>query len=156
MAKVHLKRMIDAPVAKVWDSWNDYGNVDKFNPNLSRSFLIGDNGETGLGATRQCDLNDGKNYIQEKIIAYVPERKIAVDIYNGTMPLKRAVATIELIPLAANRTEVNFTMEFTPKFGILGKVMIPLMKPQFKKLLNKLIDGNKAYLEDGVVIARAA
>ncbi len=156
MAKVHLKRMIDAPVAKVWDSWNDYGNVDKFNPNLSRSFLIGDNGETGLGATRQCDLNDGKNYIQEKIIAYVPERKIVVDIYNGTMPLKRAVATIELIPLAANRTEVNFTMEFTPKFGILGKVMIPLMKPQFKKLLNKLIDGNKAYLEDGVVIARAA
>ncbi len=156
MAKVHLKRMIDAPVAKVWDSWNDYGNVDKFNPNLSRSFLIGDNGETGLGATRQCDLNDGKNYIQEKIIAYVPERKIAVDIYNGTMPLKRAVATIELIPLAANRTEVNFTMEFTPKFGILGKVMIPLMKPQFKKLLNKLVDGNKAYLEDGVVIARAA
>ena len=156
MAKVTLKRTVNAPVAKVWESWNDYGNIDKFNPNLNRSFLIGDNGTTGLGATRQCDLSDGKNYIQEKIIDYVPERRLAIDIYNGTMPLKRATATVEMRPLSATRTEMTFTMEFTPKFGLLGKPMVPLMKPQFRKLLGNLMDGNAAYVENGAVIARAA
>lgn len=156
MAKVEIKRTINAPVAKVWESWNDYGNIDKFNPNLNRSFLIEGSGETGLGAKRQCDLNDGKNYIQEKVIEYIPERRIAIDVYNGTMPLKRAIATADMKPLGANRTELTFTMEFTPKFGLIGRLMIPLMKPQFRKLLGKLMDGNKAFVEDGVVIARAA
>ena len=156
MPEVTLIRTVNAPVARVWDSWNDFAHIDKFNPNLRRSFLIGGNGDTGLGATRQCDLADGKNYIQERIIEYVPERRMVLDIYDGTMPLKRAKATIEMRPLSADRTQLNFTMDFTPKMGLLGRLMVPLMKPQFRKLLGKLVDGNKAYVENGVVIARAA
>ncbi len=156
MASVTVTRVINAPLEKVWASWDDYANIDKFNPNLNRSFLIDNNGETGLGATRQCDLNDGKNFIQERIIGYTPLKKIKIDIYNGTMPLKRAEADIDLKPLGPNKTELNFTMDFTPKMGLLGRLMVPMMKPQFRKLLGKLVDGNKAYLENGVVIARAA
>lgn len=156
MASVTVTRVINAPLEKVWASWDDYANIDKFNPNLNRSFLIDNNGETGLGATRQCDLNDGKNFIQERIIGYTPLKKIKIDIYNGTMPLKRAEADIDLKPLGPNKTELSFTMDFTPKMGLLGRLMVPMMKPQFRKLLGKLVDGNKAYLENGVVIARAA
>jgi hypothetical protein len=31
-----------------------------------------------------------------------------------------------------------------------------MMKPQFRKLLGKLIDANKAYVERGEVVGRAA
>lgn len=156
MPSVTLTKTVDAPVSEVWKSWDDFGNIDKFNPNLKRSFLIGNNGETGLGATRQCDLEDGKNYIQERIVAYEPERKLTVDIYNGTMPLKSAQAEIAMRPVGTNRTELTFTMRFVPKFGLLGRMMVPMMKPQFRKLLTKLVDGNSAFVESGVVIARAA
>ncbi len=156
MPHVTLTRTINAPVAEVWKTWDDFANIDKFNPNLKRSFLVEENGQTGLGATRQCDLEDGKNYIQERIVEYTPERKMAVDIYNGTMPLKSARAEIEMRATGPNRTELQFTMHFVPKFGLLGRLMVPMMKPRFRKLLGRLVDGNRAYVEDGVVIARAA
>ena len=47
-------------------------------------------------------------------------------------------------------------MEFTPKMGLLGQILVPLMKPQFRKLLTKLVDGNKAYAETDRMVARAA
>ena len=156
MPNLALKRTIQAPVAEVWASWNDYGNIDKFNPNLNRSFLIDNNGQTGLGATRQCDFSDGKNYIQERIVEYVPEKKMAVDIYHGTVPLKKAKATIEMRPIGRGQTELAFHMDFTPGMGLLGRLMAPMMKAQFRKALGKLVDANKAYVEDGIVIARAA
>jgi uncharacterized protein YndB with AHSA1/START domain len=156
MPHVTVTRTIDAPVSEVWATWDDYANIDKFNPNLNRSFLIGENGATGLGATRQCDLEDGKNFIQERIVEYVPEQKVAVDIYNGTLPLKSAKGVVEMKAVGPNRTELKFTMHFVPKMGFLGLLMVPMMKPQFKKLLGKLVDGNRAYIESGVVIARKA
>lgn len=156
MPHVTVSRTIDAPVSEVWASWDDFANIDKFNPNLNRSFLIGNNGDTGLGATRQCDLEDGKNYIQERIVEYVPEQKVVVDIYNGTLPLKSAKAEVQMRALGPTRTELTFTMHFVPKMGLIGRMMVPMMKPQFKKLLGKLLDGNRAYIESGVAIARQA
>ncbi len=153
MAEVKLARDIDAPVAQVWASWDRFGAIDMFNPNLRKSFLINGSQETGLGAERQCDLADGKNFIQERIVEYIPERRMTVDIYNGTMPLKQAVAKIELTPLSPTRTRVEFTMSFTPKMGLLGRIMVPMMKPQFARLLGKLMDGNKAFVERGETAA---
>lgn len=156
MPQVTVTRQVNAPISKVWESWDDYANIDKFNPNLKKSFLIGKNGSSGLGATRQCDFEDGKNFVQERIVEYVPEQKIAVDIYNGSIPLKTAKAEISMKSIGSDRTELTFTMHFVPKMGLLGKMMVPMMKPQFRKALTKLIDGNRAYVESGVEIIRQA
>ena len=66
------------------------------------------------------------------------------------------MATIEMRPLGRGHTELTFHMEFTPGMRLLGLVMAPMIKAQFRKALGKLLDANKAYVEDGVVIARAA
>jgi hypothetical protein len=47
-----------------------------------------------------------------------------------------------------NITEAIFTMTFVPKMGLLGRVLIPLMKTQFRKDISKLFDGNKMYVEE--------
>ncbi|MXU66671.1 SRPBCC family protein [Oceanomicrobium pacificus] len=153
MATITVSRIVNAPVAEVWRSWDDFGTIDLFNPHLSRSFLLDEGAATGLGAKRQCDLKDGKNYIREEITAYVPERVMEIDIYDGTMPLRSAVARIEFEPLGPNRTEVQFTMRFTPKFGAIGRMMVPLMKRQFSKMLGDLLDGNAGYIEGELVDA---
>lgn len=150
MADVIVDRIVNAPPTAVWQSWDDFGGIAAFNPNLASSHLLGSQ-PTGRGATRQCDMKDGKNHIRERIIEYVPNEKMVIDIYEGTMPLKKAVATITLSSLGGDRTRVVMKMEFVPKFGPLGALMVPMMKPQFRKMLQGLLDGNAAYVE-----ARAA
>lgn len=150
MAQVTVDRIVEATPAEVWASWDDFGNIAAFNPNLKGSHLLADK-PTGLGATRQCDLKDGRNHIRERIVDYVPSRKMVVDIYEGTMPLRTAVATITLDPVGPDRTRVTMRMEFAPKYGPFGALMVPMMKPQFRKMLRALLDGNAAHVE-----ARAA
>ncbi|SDZ56564.1 Polyketide cyclase / dehydrase and lipid transport [Jannaschia faecimaris] len=154
MPQVVVKEIVNASVSQVWASWDDFGNIEQFNPNLKRSFLIAQSASTGLGATRQCDLSDGKNYIRERIIEYIPGKKMVVDIYDGTIPLKSARAEIELREAGRGKSEVIFTMNFVPKMGLLGLIMVPLMKPEFRKQIGKLLDGNRAFVErNGVPFA---
>lgn len=147
MAKVIVKSVVNAPVADVWSSWDDFGNIERFNPNIKKSFLIENSKDTGLGATRQCDFTDGKNYIQERIIEYIPQKKMVVDIYDGTVPLKSATAKIELNLAGEDMTEVVFTMNFVPKMGLIGRILIPIMKLQFRKDIGKLVGSNKTHVE---------
>ena len=156
MHEIVVKREVNVPLATLWESWDDFANIDKFNPNLNRSFTINDTKATGLGAERQCDFSDGKNHIQERVTVYEPEKRLLVDIYDGSVPLKRAEGDFTFRALSPTRSEVTMTFRFTPKFGLLGRLMAPLIRSQFHPALAKLLDGNKAYLENGVVIARAA
>ena len=146
MAKVTANRIVNASSDAVWSSWDNFGNIAAFNPNLKGSHLLSDQA-TGKGATRQCDLKDGRNHIRERIVDYVPQTRMVIDIYDGTMPLKAAVATITVAPLSGARTKVEMTMEFKPKFGLLGALMVPMMKPQFSKMLQALLDGNAKFVE---------
>lgn len=147
MANVTVTRLVAAPVDAVWAAWDDFGNIAAFNPNLAASRSLPGSAATGEGATRQCDLKDGKNHIRERIVEYVPHDRMVVDIYEGTMPLKRAVATIALRPEGAGRTRIVMAMDFSSKFGPLGAIMVPMMKPQFRRMLQALLDGNAAYVE---------
>lgn len=149
MANVTVNRTISAPIETVWASWDDFGGIYKFNPNLNHSRLLEGSKSTGQGAKRQCDINDGKNWIREEVVGYVPGRSMKINIYDGTMPLKQAIATLNFKRLGAERTEVTMSMSFEPKMGLLGKAMIPMMKPKFKGMLNNLLAGNDAYVTQG-------
>lgn len=149
MATVTVNRTINAPIEKVWASWDDFGGIFKFNPNLTQSYLIEGSQPTGKGAKRQCDINDGKNWIREEVVAYVPNNSMKINIYDGTMPLKQAIATLDFRQLGRDQTGVTMTMEFEPKMGLLGKLMVPMMKPKFKGMLNKLLAGNDAFVTKG-------
>lgn len=156
MANVTAKQTINASVSDVWATWNDFGDIYRFNPGLKASRLINDSANSGTGAMRQCDMVDGKNYIRERLIASVPEKSMTIDIYEGTIPVKRAVATLTFEARGASLTEVTMSMDFTPKMGLFGKLLIPMMKPQFRKSLVNLLAGNAAFVERGVEVNAAA
>lgn len=146
----------DAPLDRLRASWDDFGAVYHFNPNLKGSFILDNSAYTEPGAEGQCDLSDGKNDIQERIVKYAPHRRLVIDVCNSTLPLKSAVASFDLKSLGPDRAEVTMTFEFKPKFGLLGRLMVPIMKPQFRKLLGRLLDGNKAFVERSEKVRRAA
>ena len=47
-------------------------------------------------------------------------------------------------------------VDFEPKFGVLGKMMAPMMKRQFRPMLQSLLDCNAAHIERGETVAAAA
>lgn len=96
-----------------------------------------------------CDLKDGKNWLRERVLSVFSNKQFVVDMYETTMPLKSAVATIDFKPTSEKQSEVTFTMEFVPTMGLLGKLMAPMMKMKFKPLLQSVLDGNAAYIETG-------
>lgn len=155
MPEVTVNQTVNAPTSEVWKSWDDFANVHKFNPNLKGSHLMTGSPATGLGARRQCDMIDGKNYIREEILEYVPEKRVVVDIYDGTMPIKSAKATIELTKLGSNRTKVTMTMSFVPGMGLLGKIMAPVMKRQFTPMIKNFLAANAKYVESGAEVMAA-
>lgn len=156
MPDIIVNKTINASVAQVWESWDAFGDIERFNPNLKASRLINSSATTGKGAMRQCDLADGKNFIRERIVEYVPEKRMVIDIFEGTMPLKSAVVTFTLMAKGPESTNVSLRMDFVPKFGLLGRMMVPMMKPQFRKMFDRLLSANAAFVERGEEVNMAA
>lgn len=72
---------------------------------------------------------------------------MVVHIHAGTIPIKSAIASIDMRPLAAMRTELTFTMNFVPKMGPIGHLLAPLMKPAFRNQIGKLLTANRTFVE---------
>lgn len=156
MPIVTVTRTIDATPEQIWASWAEFGAVDRFHPGIAASHLLPGSAASGVGAARQCDLKPGgKAYVRERIVSQRENEKMVVDIYDGTVPLKRARATLDLDPAGPRRTHVAMTMEFTPRMGPLGWLMAPMMKRQFRAMLTRVLEGNDAYVTKGEIIARA-
>lgn len=147
MVSITVQKIVNAPLKDVWDSWDDYANIHKFHPGLNSSYLLEEKQETGLGALRQCEFTDGKTYLKEKITRYDTQENMTIEIYGTNAPIKDASASFDFIALGPAITRVTMTMNFTPKMGLLGKMMTPLMKWQFSKGLMGLLEGNAAYVE---------
>ena len=157
MQNITVKRIVNAPAADVWTAWDDFGNIERFNPGISGSRLLGSStAATGKGAKRECQLKDGKNWVRERIVDYTPGERMEIEVYEGSLPLKSMRATIEVRRVSDEQSEVSFMAEFEPKFGIVGKLMAPMMKRQFRGMLRSLLDGNAAYVEKGELVPQAA
>jgi len=156
MAKITLSKNVNVPIETLWESWSDYANIYKFHPDLKSSFLLGEKQPTGLGALRQCDFSDGKTFLKERIVGYEPGKKLVIDIYESNAPIKSALVTFDFTSTGTNQSRVDLTFEFEPKMGILGKLLVPLMKKQFSKALNGLLNGNATYVNKQTVLGAAA
>jgi ribosome-associated toxin RatA of RatAB toxin-antitoxin module len=157
MAAVTVSKQVDASVQDVWKTWDDFGNIYKFNPNLKHSHLLSDvNEPMGVGSERQCDMADNKNWVRERVLDYQPLKSIKIDVFDSSMPLKSMIATFSFREINEQKTAVQMKVDFEPKFGALGKMMTPLMKRQFRPMLQSLLDCNAAHVERGESVAAAA
>ncbi len=142
--------MIPAPVEQVWASWDAFGDIAKFTPGLRASRLLEGSATGGLGARRHCDMKDGKTFVREEITDYQPEKRMVITIIDGNMPMKSAKAIVTFERRGASTTLLGFDMEFEPKMGGVGQLMLPMMKAMMKAMMRKTIEkilaGNADYL----------
>jgi len=152
MADLVVSQTVKAPLGALWRSWDRFDEIYRFNPVINQSPLLSKSAPTGLGAERVCRHVDGKTYLKERIIGYQPEEHIVVDIFEANVPLKEARVTLDFEALSAIESRVTMRFSFTPKFGLIGRLMTPLMKSQFRKNLAGLLAANADFVENGVEI----
>lgn len=142
MTMIRVTKSSTAHQSTVWALLADFSNIDFFNPNLSRSYLLSEGEEIGVGTKRQCDLKDGKNYIREEIIEWNPGESYTIDIYQGTLPINNALTKIGVLPASNGGSLAYMEFSYTPKFGFFGKILNVLMLKHVMKItLQKVVNG---------------
>lgn len=141
MTTLRVEREIAASVAVVWTLLKDFQHIDAFNPNLSHSFHIGNTPLEGVGAERRCELKDGRNWIEERVVDWRPGESYTVEIYAGTMPIRDVRTTLAVLPHEAGSRAV-MQIDYTPKFGVLGQLLDRLMlRWKMTGLMRSVLEG---------------
>ena len=148
MTQVTVQRTINLPQERVWPILADFPNIYRFHPAIAQSPQIGDK-DTGLGAQRRCEFYDG-NHVTEQVVGWEEGRSMDVEITEGSMPLNRAEAHVEIEALGPKQTRVSFTMNYEPKFGPLGWMMDKIvLRRNFTKILGQVLEGLETYALTG-------
>ena len=153
MSDISRKIRIDAPVEQVWKVVSRFGDIEEFNPGVPKSYLTSEQ-SAGIGSTRHCDLTIPGASIEERVIEWEENRLYSVEIYDGEKvpPFARATASFELKG-DGDGTEVDFTLAYTLKMGIIGRLMDALMvRRQFAKTAEGIVAGLKHYCETGQTV----
>lgn len=146
---IEIERAVAAPASDVWANLATYADIAVWNPNIAKSYLIDGSAPAGEGALRQCDFADGKNWIRERIVEWREGESYTVDIYEGTMPLQRARATLGVRPQGDRASTAFMRFEYTPKFGVLGTLMnVLMMKRMMSSTMAKVLQGLGDKAED--------
>ena len=125
--KISAKRKINATPEALWNYLGDYSNIYKFNPLIKDSHFNEGTKTCEVGSTRQCDMKTG-DYLKERITDWKEGSHYSVEIYDTSMPVKKANATLGLNKTDDHTTEAYMEMEIVPKYAILGPMMYLMFK----------------------------
>jgi len=142
--------VIEAPKERVWSALADFGNVYLWSPVVVHSRSTSDV-PNGIGATRHCDLTISKASIEERVVEWVENERMRIEIFDGrrTPPFREAWGdiTLEEVP-GGTLTRLQLHCEL--KGGILGGVIDRLMvRRQYGKGLKLGLAGLKYHVETG-------
>ena len=139
--KINVRRKINAPVEVLWSYFADYSNIQRFHPLLKNSHFVDGASSCELGSTRQCNMKDG-NYLKEEVIDWKENSHYTVKIYDTSMPIKSAKATLGVTPLSNGSSEAYMQVEMIPKYKIMQPMMYLMFRfvaaPSILKGLEKL------------------
>ena len=149
--------LIEASKERVWEALADFGNTYLWSPAVAHSRSTSDI-PNGIGATRHCDLNISKASIEERVVDWVENERIRVEIFDGrrTPPFREAWGefTLEEVP-GGGGTLTRLQLHYELKGGILGGVIDRLMvRRQYGKGLKLGLAGLKYHVETGKPIEK--
>ena len=146
MTTLHNEIIINAPIEKIWAALSSIENLDKFDPTVKKSTAVSTE-KSGLGAKRKVDMLDGKNWFEEQCTLWKPNEALAYELTACSFPIHNLKHTYSFETLGS-QTKVKQVMEYTVKFGLLGKLMDSLMiRKQSDSGIKKFFTGLKSYSE---------
>ena len=147
MPDIRQEIVITAPLAKVWESWDRFGEIAQFNRGLRASALLPGSPATGKGARRRCDLKNGKSFLLEEITDYRHGEWMEIVVYDSNLPVKTVRLRLTFVAPTATTTRITAEVDFAMKFGLLGRLMKLVGSKAFRDDITRLLQGNKAFNE---------
>lgn len=146
MTTLHNEIIINAPVEKIWEALSGIENLEKFDPTVKKSTAV-THEKSGIGAKRKVDMLDGKNWFEEKVTVFKPNEALAYQLTDCSFPIHGLTHSYRF-EKTGNQTKVEQVMEYTVKFGLLGKLLDSIMiRKQTKGGIQKFFAGLKEYAE---------
>ncbi len=139
--------IINAPVEKIWSVLSDLELLDKCDPTVKKSTLISTE-KTRLGAKRKVNMLDGKNWFEEKITSFQPNHALTIQLTDCSFPIKGLQHSYSF-EKSGSQTKITQVMEYTVKFGFLGKLMDGMMiRKQSDTGIKKFFSWLKSFVEN--------
>lgn len=152
MSAFTVSRRLEHPVNKVWALLDDFGGIHRWSAGVKSSPINEGTPERGVGSERHCLLYDG-NRLQERVTESVEHKRLALEVFDTSMPLERATGLFELAPTADGGTQLSMTFDYAMKYGLLGKAMDALMvRKSMERSLTNLLAALDAHLTTGNLI----
>jgi ribosome-associated toxin RatA of RatAB toxin-antitoxin module len=146
VATIRNEITVNANIDKIWNTLTDLELLDRYDPTVKKSTLVSAK-KTGVGARRKVDMKDGKNWFEEKIILFKPNEELAYQLTDCSFPIQDLKHSYKFKTIG-NQTKVEQIMEYTVKFGLLGKLLDSLMiRRQTDNGIKKFFAGLKSYAE---------
>ena len=134
MPEFTITRHFEAPVDKVWEVLDDFGNIASWSPGVKHSALTSQ-GPVSEGTTRHCDFAP-LGAVEERIITYVPNERMTISLYETSkLPISGAVADFVLAP-HGDGTELTLSYRYT--LGRLGRLAKGQTDKQMRKGMARL------------------
>ena len=146
MTRITNEVIINAPLEKIWNILSNPELLDKYDPTVQRSTLTSDE-KSGIGAKRKVYMLDGKNWFEEKITVFQPGQALTYQLTNCSFPIKGLKHSYSF-ETKGDQTGVKQVMEYTVKYGLLGKLLDWIMiRKQSDSGIKKFFAGLKSYAE---------
>lgn len=139
MIKVNIEMELDAPVNRVWELLENFGNLDWY-PGWEKLDVIG----SGVGMTRRIHMT-GMDPIDEILESMdAASRSFSYSIPKMPMPVSEYRASVEVQPLDDGaRSKVNWRCEAKPE-GISESEGQAMLEGIYADMLAKLENAAKA------------
>jgi uncharacterized protein YndB with AHSA1/START domain len=129
-------RQIAAPVDKVWEVLDDFGNIAEWNSGVKASELTSQ-GPVTEGSTRHCDFAP-LGGVDERIDTYIPNERMEVNLYETfKLPISSAIADFNV---ASNDDGTELTLNYSYEPNRLGRIAKGTTDKQLRKGIGGLVD----------------
>ncbi|HMW38493.1 MAG: SRPBCC family protein [Saprospiraceae bacterium] len=146
MATIYNEIKVNASIDKVWSTLTDLELLDRYDPTVMKSTLLSTE-KSGIGAKRKVMMKDGKNWFEEKITIFKPNESLTYQLTDCSFPIQGLKHSYSFEKIG-NQTKIMQVMEYTVKFGLLGKLLDRLMiRNQSDIGIKKFFAGLKSYAE---------
>lgn len=147
-------RTINAPSSKIWAILSDFSNIQMFHPNVQDVDQLSEV-DRGLGAARRCNFYSGGSAV-EKIIAWDDERQFfTCTVTELAAPLLDVTAGMRVEEIDPHRSKVHIEMNYTPKWGIFGKILnVLVLRFAMQSTFKKVLKGLELHVETGELIGK--
>ncbi len=145
MSRTVIKRIVTAPVSRVFGVVSDISQFSRAIPHIVNVEMLSDN-TVGVGARfRETRLMRGKKATTELVVTeYEVDRKVRfVSDEGGT--IWDTVFSVE--PIGTRRTHLTMTMDAKP-YKVWSRLINPLIKGIIARAIEKDMDAVKVFCEN--------